>query len=50
MTDLEIRKKVLELENWLIENPTSPDHALIASDLKKLQIILEENNDNRKNK
>ena len=45
MTDLEIRIKIQELETWLIENPNSPERTLIASDLKKLQIILEKNNE-----
>lgn len=41
MTDSEIRMKIRELETWLIKNPNSPERNLIASDLKKLQIILE---------
>lgn len=41
MTDSEIRNKIRELETWLIENPNSPERSLIASDLKKLQIVLE---------
>lgn len=45
MTDSEIRIKIQELETWLIENPNSPERTLIASDLKKLQIILEKNNE-----
>lgn len=45
MTDSEIRIKIQELETWLIKNPNSPERPLIASDLKKLQIILEKNNE-----
>lgn len=41
MTDSQIRIKIQELETWLIKNPNSPERILIESDLKKLQIILE---------
>ncbi len=42
MTDHEIRVKIQELETWLIKNPSSPERVLIESDLKKLQITLED--------
>lgn len=41
MTDSEIRIKIKELETWLKNNANSPERILIESDLKKLQIVLE---------
>lgn len=37
MTNSQIEAKIQELEKWLIENPHSPEHNLIAEDLKKLR-------------
>ena len=45
MTKSEIRIKIQELETWLIENPNNPERTLIESDLKKLKISLEKNNE-----
>lgn len=38
----QIIEKIRELENWLIENPNSPERSLIESDIKKLKNQLEE--------
>lgn len=40
MQTIEIKEKIRELENWLIENPNSPERNLIESDIKKLRILL----------
>lgn len=37
----QIKEKIQELENWLIENPNSPERNLIESDIKKLKNQLE---------
>ncbi|WP_286971065.1 hypothetical protein [Flavobacterium sp. UBA4854] len=39
----QIIEKIRELENWLIENPNSPERSLIESDIKKLKNQLEKN-------
>ncbi len=33
----QIKEKIRELENWLIENPNSPERSLIESDIIKLK-------------
>ena len=43
MTIPELKAKIKELEIWLIENPNSPERALIVSDLKKIKTILSKN-------
>ncbi len=35
-----VEEKIQELENWLIENPNSPERSLIESDIKNLQTLL----------
>ncbi|RYJ36802.1 hypothetical protein NU08_4201 [Flavobacterium anhuiense] len=39
----QIKEKIRELENWLIENPNSSERNLIESDIKKLKNQLEKN-------
>lgn len=39
----QIQEKIQELENWLIENPNSPERTLIESDIKKLRTLLKQN-------
>lgn len=34
-----IKEKIQELENWLLENPNSPERSLIDSDIKKFESI-----------
>ncbi|SFD93722.1 hypothetical protein [Flavobacterium phragmitis] len=41
----QIKEKIQELENWLIENPNSPERSLIESDIKKLRTLLEKNHE-----
>lgn len=41
----QIKEKIQELENWLIENPNSSERTLIESDIKKLRILLEKNHE-----
>ncbi len=41
----QIKEKIRELENWLIENPSSPERNLIESDIKKLKNQLEKNHE-----
>jgi hypothetical protein len=41
----QIKEKIQELENWLIENLNSPERNLIESDIKKLRTILEKNHE-----
>lgn len=41
----QINEKIQELENWLIENPNSPERTLIESDIKKLRTLLEKNHE-----
>jgi hypothetical protein len=41
MQTIEIKQKIQELENWLIENPNSLERNLIESDIKKLRTQLE---------
>lgn len=41
METIQIREKIQDLENWLIENPNSPERNLIESDIKKLRTQLE---------
>ena len=41
----QIKEKIQELENWLIENSNSPERNLIESDIKKLRTILEKNHE-----
>jgi hypothetical protein len=43
MEIIQIKEKIQELENWLIENPNSPERNLIASDIKKLRTLLNKN-------
>jgi hypothetical protein len=45
MRTIQIKEKIKELENWLIENPNSPERNLIESDIKKLKNQLEENHE-----
>lgn len=45
MQTIEIKEKIRELENWLIENPNSPERNLIESDIKKLQTLLKKNHE-----
>jgi hypothetical protein len=45
MRTIQIKEKIQELENWLIENPNSPERNLIESDIKKLKNQLEENHE-----
>ena len=45
MGTLQIKEKIQELENWLIENPNSPERSLIESDIKKLRTLLEKNHE-----
>lgn len=45
MQTIEIKEKIRELENWLIENPNSPERNLIEADIKKLRILLEKNHE-----
>lgn len=40
MQTIEIKEKIQELENWLIENPNSLERNLIESDIKKLRTQL----------
>jgi hypothetical protein len=37
----QIQEKIQELENWLIENPSSLERNLIEADIKKLRTLLE---------
>jgi len=41
METIQIKEKIQELENWLIENPNSPERSLIESDIKNLKNQLE---------
>lgn len=41
MEENQIKEKILELENWLIENPNSPERRLIESDINKLKNQIE---------
>ncbi|WP_165590678.1 MULTISPECIES: hypothetical protein [unclassified Flavobacterium] len=41
----QIKEKIQELENWLIENPNSPERNLIGSDIKKLRTLLNKNHE-----
>ena len=41
METSQIKEKIEELQNWLIENPNSAERNLIESDIKKLQIQIE---------
>ncbi|MBW1656745.1 hypothetical protein [Flavobacterium quisquiliarum] len=41
----QIKEKIQELENWLVENPSSPERNLIESDIKKLRTLLEKNHE-----
>ncbi|WP_343613871.1 hypothetical protein [Flavobacterium sp.] len=41
METIQINEKIQELENWLIENPNSPERSLIESDIKNLKNQLE---------
>lgn len=41
MEVLQIKEKIKELQNWLIENPNGLERNLIESDIKKLQTLLE---------
>ncbi|SHH26500.1 hypothetical protein [Flavobacterium defluvii] len=41
----QIKEKIQELENWLIENPNSSERNLIESDIKKLRTLLEKNHE-----
>ncbi|MHC0445855.1 hypothetical protein ACWA1F_10610 [Flavobacterium sp. 3-218] len=41
----QIKEKIREMENWLIENPNSPERSLIESDIKKLKNQLEKNHE-----
>lgn len=45
METIQIREKIQDLENWLIENPNSPERNLIESDIKKLRTQLEKNHE-----
>ena len=45
MEIIQIKEKIQELENWLIENPNSPERSLIESDIKKLRTLLEKNHE-----
>lgn len=45
MQTIEIKEKIQELENWLIENPNSLERNLIESDIKKLRTLLEKNHE-----
>ncbi|MFC4477294.1 hypothetical protein [Flavobacterium chungangensis] len=45
MGAIQIKEKIQELENWLIENPNSPERNLIESDIKKLKNQLKENHE-----
>ncbi|MGE8342717.1 MAG: hypothetical protein ACN6OI_16935 [Flavobacterium sp.] len=45
MGTIQIKEKIQELENWLIENPNSPERNLIESDIKKLKNQLKENHE-----
>jgi hypothetical protein len=41
----QIKEKIRELENWLIENPNSPERNLIESDVKKLRTLIDKNHE-----
>jgi len=41
----QIKEKIQELENWLIENPNSSERNLIESDIKKLRTLLDKNHE-----
>jgi hypothetical protein len=41
MEATQIKEKIRELENWLIENPNSPERSLIESDIIKLKNQIE---------
>ncbi|MXO07110.1 hypothetical protein [Flavobacterium sp. HBTb2-11-1] len=41
----QIKEKIRELENWLIENPNSPERSLIESDINKLKNQLKKNHE-----
>ncbi|WP_183044604.1 hypothetical protein [Flavobacterium johnsoniae] len=41
----QIKEKIQELENWLIENSNSPERNLIESDIKKLRTLLDKNHE-----
>lgn len=43
MEAIQIKEKIQELENWLIENPNSPERNLIESDINILRTLLEKN-------
>lgn len=45
MGTIQIKEKIQELENWLIENPNSQERNLIESDIKKLKNQLEKNHE-----
>jgi hypothetical protein len=45
METIQIEEKIRELENWLIENPNSPERNLIETDIKKLRTLLEKNHE-----
>ena len=45
METIQIKEKIRELENWLIENPNSPERNLIETDIKKLRTLLEKNHE-----
>jgi len=45
MTIPQLKAKNQELETWLINNPNSPERALIESDLNKIRTILRKNNE-----
>ncbi|KAF2342830.1 hypothetical protein [Flavobacterium tistrianum] len=41
----QIKEKIRELENWLIENPNSSERNLIESDINKLKNQLKKNHE-----
>lgn len=41
----QIKEKIRKLENWLIENPNSPERSLIESDINKLKNQLKKNHE-----
>ncbi|WP_281225917.1 hypothetical protein [Flavobacterium aquiphilum] len=45
METQQIKEKIQKLENWLIENPNSPERNLIESDTNELRTILEQNHE-----
>jgi len=41
----QIKEKIQELENWLIDNPNSPERNLIESDINQLRTLITKNHE-----